>query len=61
MHVARYGHSFSQDVPLTMLIFFLATLQALTAMRQLHSEGAVLRELIDQFEAAEAWLAPMRP
>ena len=31
------------------------------AMRQLHSEGAVLRELIDQFEAAEAWLAPMRP
>jgi hypothetical protein len=35
--------------------------KALTAMRQLHSEGAVLRELIDQFEAAEAWLAPMRP
>lgn len=34
---------------------------ALTAMRQLHSEGAVLRELIDQFEAAEVWLAPMRP
>ncbi|KAF8074632.1 temperature dependent protein affecting M2 dsRNA replication-domain-containing protein, partial [Lyophyllum atratum] len=34
---------------------------ALTAMRQLHSEGSVLRELIDQFEAAEAWLAPMRP
>ncbi|KAJ7114054.1 XPG I-region protein [Mycena epipterygia] len=34
---------------------------ALTAMRQLHSEGAVLKELIDQFEAAEAWLAPMRP
>ncbi|KAI6009219.1 temperature dependent protein affecting M2 dsRNA replication [Pisolithus marmoratus] len=34
---------------------------ALIAMRQLHSEGAVLRELIDQFEAAEAWLAPMRP
>ncbi|KAG2358973.1 temperature dependent protein affecting M2 dsRNA replication-domain-containing protein [Suillus spraguei] len=34
---------------------------ALCAMRQLHSEGAVLRELIDQFEAAEAWLAPMRP
>lgn len=34
---------------------------ALFAMRQLHSEGAVLRELIDQFEAAEAWLAPMRP
>ncbi|GJE93269.1 XPG I-region protein [Phanerochaete sordida] len=33
----------------------------LTAMRQLHSEGAVLRELVDQFEAAEAWLAPMRP
>ncbi|KAG2346862.1 hypothetical protein BDR05DRAFT_959049 [Suillus weaverae] len=34
---------------------------ALFAMRQLHLEGAVLRELIDQFEAAEAWLAPMRP
>ncbi|KAH0582480.1 hypothetical protein H2248_010424 [Termitomyces sp. 'cryptogamus'] len=34
---------------------------ALTAMRHLHSEGSVLRELIDQFEAAEAWLAPMRP
>jgi len=34
---------------------------ALTAMRQLHSEDAVLRELINQFEAAEAWLAPMRP
>ncbi|KAJ7230333.1 XPG I-region protein [Mycena pura] len=33
----------------------------LTAMRQLHSEGAVLKELIDQFESAEAWLAPMRP
>ncbi|KJA18080.1 hypothetical protein HYPSUDRAFT_205688 [Hypholoma sublateritium FD-334 SS-4] len=34
---------------------------ALAAMRQLHSERAVLGELIDQFEAAEAWLAPMRP
>ncbi|PPQ85250.1 hypothetical protein CVT25_010023 [Psilocybe cyanescens] len=34
---------------------------ALAAMRQLHSEGAVLRELIEQFEAAEAWLGPMRP
>jgi len=34
---------------------------ALVAMRQLHSEGQVLQELIDQFEAAEAWLAPMRP
>ncbi|KAJ3511835.1 hypothetical protein NLJ89_g3869 [Agrocybe chaxingu] len=34
---------------------------ALAAMRHLHSEGAVLRELIDQFEAADAWLAPMRP
>ncbi|KAF5360086.1 hypothetical protein D9758_007578 [Tetrapyrgos nigripes] len=33
----------------------------LMAMRQLHSEGAVLQELIDQFEAAEAWLKPMRP
>jgi len=39
------------------LFFF----QALSAMRQLHSEGAALRELMDQFEAAEAWLAPMRP
>ena len=35
--------------------------QALTAMRQMHSEGAVLPELISQFEAAEAWLGPMRP
>jgi len=35
---------------------------ALTAIRQLHSEGAIVqRDLIDQFEAAEAWLAPMRP
>ncbi|KAK2465487.1 hypothetical protein APHAL10511_002379 [Amanita phalloides] len=34
---------------------------ALIAMRQLHSEGQVLQELIDQFEAAERWLAPMRP
>ncbi|PPQ69602.1 hypothetical protein CVT26_001590 [Gymnopilus dilepis] len=34
---------------------------ALAAMRHLHSEGAVLRELIEQFEAADAWLAPMRP
>ena len=31
------------------------------AMRQLHAEGSVLRELVDQFEAAEAWLRPMRP
>lgn len=30
-------------------------------MRQLHSEGNAMPELIDQFEAAEAWLAPMRP
>lgn len=45
---------------LTMPFSFIC-LQALTAMRQLHSEGAVLREMIDQFEAAEAWLAPMRP
>jgi len=36
-------------------------LQALTAMRQMHAEKAVLPELIDQFEAAEAWLGPMRP
>jgi len=34
---------------------------ALVAMRQLHSEGQVLQELIDQFEAAESWLTPMRP
>ncbi|RXW24385.1 hypothetical protein EST38_g1501 [Candolleomyces aberdarensis] len=34
---------------------------ALAAMRQLQSENAVLREVIEQFEAAEAWLAPMRP
>jgi len=34
---------------------------ALAAMRHLHSENAVLTELIEQFEAAEAWLAPMRP
>jgi len=35
---------------------------ALTAIRLLHSEGAIVqRDLIDQFEAAEAWLAPMRP
>ncbi|KIM38299.1 hypothetical protein M413DRAFT_244120 [Hebeloma cylindrosporum] len=34
---------------------------ALAAMRQLHSEDSVMRELIEQFEAAEAWLAPMRP
>jgi hypothetical protein len=43
------------------LTILCVTLQTLTAMRQLHSEGAVLRELVDQFEAAEAWLAPMRP
>lgn len=35
--------------------------QALMAMRQLHAEGSVQAELIDQFEAAEAWLGPMRP
>ena len=35
--------------------------QALAAMRHLHSENAVLTELIEQFEAAEVWLAPMRP
>jgi len=34
---------------------------ALTAMRQLGSEESVQPELIGQFEAAEAWLAPMRP
>lgn len=33
----------------------------LTAMRCLHSENAAPAEVIDQFEAAEAWLAPMRP
>jgi hypothetical protein len=30
-------------------------------MRQLHSEQAVLPELLGQFEAAEEWLGPMRP
>ncbi|KIY44975.1 XPG I-region protein [Fistulina hepatica ATCC 64428] len=34
---------------------------ALTATRQLHSEGGIQQDLISQFEAAEAWLAPMRP
>ncbi|TFK20242.1 XPG I-region protein [Coprinopsis marcescibilis] len=34
---------------------------ALTAMRVLHSERSVQDELINQFEAAEAWLGPMRP
>ena len=47
--------------PCSALCFLFAFLQTLIAMRQLHSEGAVLRELVDQFEAAEAWLAPMRP
>lgn len=36
-------------------------MQALTAMRQMHSEKAVLPELTEQFEAAEVWLRPMRP
>ena len=38
-------------------------LQALTAMRQLHSEGVEIQAtgLVEQFEAAESWLAPMRP
>lgn len=31
------------------------------AMRQLAKDGGVLHELTEQFEAAEAWLAPMRP
>lgn len=35
--------------------------QALTAMRLMHKEKAVLPELTEQFEAAEAWLRPMRP
>jgi hypothetical protein len=34
---------------------------ALNAMRVMVGERAVTRELMDQFEAAEAWLAPMRP
>jgi len=34
---------------------------ALAAMRSLRSENAVLVELADTFEAAEAWLQPMRP
>jgi len=33
----------------------------LNAMRVMFKEGAVMRELMDQFEAAEVWLAPMRP
>jgi hypothetical protein len=43
------------------IILCLIISQALAAMRQLHSEGGVYQELIDQFEAAEAWLRPMRP
>lgn len=35
--------------------------QALSAMRLMHNEKAVLPELTEQFEAAEAWLRPMRP
>ncbi|KDQ19066.1 hypothetical protein BOTBODRAFT_483054 [Botryobasidium botryosum FD-172 SS1] len=34
---------------------------ALLAIRTLNSEGTVVSELADQFEAANAWLAPMRP
>lgn len=34
---------------------------ALHAMRLMHEGRAVLPELIEQFEAAEAWLKPMRP
>ncbi|KAF5332183.1 hypothetical protein D9611_008130 [Ephemerocybe angulata] len=33
----------------------------LGAVRRLGEEGAVLREVGEQFEAAEAWLGPMRP
>ena len=39
----------------------LTGIQALIAMRQMHSEKAVLPELTEQFEAAEIWLRPMRP
>ena len=58
--------SHTRPLPFFFTLFALRALclcatQTLTAMRQLHSEGAVLRELVDQFEAAEAWLAPMRP
>lgn len=35
--------------------------QALTAMRLMAKEKAVLPELTEQFEAAELWLSPMRP
>lgn len=35
--------------------------QALAGIRQMHAERMVQAELIDQFEAAEAWLRPMRP
>jgi hypothetical protein len=34
---------------------------ALNGMRVMYKEGAVMRELMEQFEAAEAWLGPMRP
>lgn len=34
---------------------------ALAAMRSLHLEGAVVLELAEAFENAEAWLQPMRP
>lgn len=51
--------------PLGMLLPYdadsISTMQTLTAMRCLHSENAAPAEVIDQFEAAEAWLAPMRP
>jgi hypothetical protein len=30
-------------------------------LRDDKDDNVVMRELVDQFEAAEAWLAPMRP
>jgi len=34
---------------------------ALTAIRSLAKEDGVMGDLAEQFEAAEAWLKPMRP
>lgn len=43
------------------LMTFLLFSQALTAIRTMHSEGGVMPELAEVFEAADAWLQPMRP
>ena len=44
-----------------LVAFVVCVAQALAAMRLMHSEKAILPELSEQFEAAEAWLRPMRP